>query len=176
MSGLLLETFCFNINLRYGALIVAYLQLIIELVGGMLLIMYPDAYSPRGQFTVEDFEAIAILLLSLTFTIMLIRGLHLNKSNRVKAYLIFSIMLLVLILTHVVMGRFEFPIIKEIALRSIKEKDEQQGNGLHVLPAGDRKLLLPNREEGGSQRIANIKVTLQAALRHRCTCLIVIWA
>ncbi|XP_049875237.1 uncharacterized protein LOC126373225 [Pectinophora gossypiella] len=109
MPSLVFDNCCCCIELRTGCLIIGYLNLVGDIIltilailglvaGGVVAANGEDQSDKDGGVMIMVISVIflLILLFFLAFTIVLLVGLHKNKRGHVKAYLIVSVICLVL--------------------------------------------------------------------------------
>ncbi|CAG5043534.1 unnamed protein product [Parnassius apollo] len=109
------ENCCFCIDLKTGCFIIAYLQLVGEIIistlmflgigAAQVLINSSDPDHRAAGATLMALCAVTLLFVAvlLAFTIVLLVGLHKNKSGHVKIFLIYSVifMLFYIVMTIV---------------------------------------------------------------------------
>ncbi|XP_026741815.1 uncharacterized protein LOC113503878 [Trichoplusia ni] len=106
--GFELEHCCFCIDLRIGCLIIGYLNLIgdfalilMTILGltalGNVGITFHGSMSVMGAIITSVFAvSLIVCTLFLVFTIVLLVGIHQHKRGHVKAYLIYTLIFLIL--------------------------------------------------------------------------------
>ncbi|XP_013162409.1 PREDICTED: uncharacterized protein LOC106113898 [Papilio xuthus] len=107
----IVEKCCFCVKLRVGCLIIAYFQLLIEVVtlglslygiveGSIMLTSTIKAITDMGfiMMTLSGLFLVAIALM-LVFTIVLIIGLHKKKDAYIRAYLLCAMIYLIVAAT-----------------------------------------------------------------------------
>ncbi|XP_013136372.1 PREDICTED: uncharacterized protein LOC106101624 [Papilio polytes] len=115
-----LEKCCFCVKLRFGCLIIAYFQLLIEVItlslslygiveGSIMLTSTVKAITDMGfiMMTLSGLFLLAIAFM-LAFTIVLIIGLHKKKDAYIRAYLLCSMVYLIVAATT---GFVSFPLL-----------------------------------------------------------------
>lgn len=102
------DTCCGCIELRTGCLIIGYLQLVAQIIFSILILVLltaggveaasDDKTAQQGGTLLIALSIIMLifLILFLTFTIVLLVGLHKDKPGHVKAYIIFATIFLVI--------------------------------------------------------------------------------
>ncbi|XP_023949944.2 uncharacterized protein LOC112054403 [Bicyclus anynana] len=102
------DTCCCCIPLRTGCLILGYLQLIAHIIGGIFAVLAigtglallnaeDERYKTAAQAVIIiGAVGLVIILVALPFTILLLCGLHKERRNFVKYYLVFAVVCLVL--------------------------------------------------------------------------------
>ncbi|KAJ0176282.1 hypothetical protein K1T71_008456 [Dendrolimus kikuchii] len=120
-DGCLVDNCCFCIDLKVGTLILGYLSLVgsfiyailvgIGIAGGSVLIAKGDEDQQMvgGIVLAVAIIMLIVLLVNLLFTIVLLVGVHKDKRGHVKAYLIFNMICIVLMIIGF-FGSFAGPI------------------------------------------------------------------